>query len=53
MEEFDGGKIKMPRNLCMNAQISGHFLESRVQFVFISVSLYPRLALSVNAIIHA
>jgi len=27
MEKFDGGKIKMPRKMCMDAHFSGHALE--------------------------
>ena len=47
------GKLKCPEICAFMHKFLGIFWNPVVQFVFISVSLSPRLALSVNAIIHA
>jgi len=44
MGEFDGEKIKMPRKMCVHAQISGHALEPMVLLNYVTSRFFSNLA---------
>ncbi|MGB6011442.1 MAG: hypothetical protein WBI57_09270 [Desulfobacterales bacterium] len=44
MGKFDGGKIKMPRKMCMNAQNSGHALEPQGRIYTMKNSFFAAIS---------